>query len=170
MALLKVISGGQTGVDQAALRAAKSVGILTGGWAPKGYKTLIGPNLDLKKRYGLKEADSYNYQIRTNYNVRDSNGTLRIAEHWNSGGERSTLNAIRKYERAFHDVPFRDLGNLQEIAGVVAWIINAKIQILNVAGNSEETCPGITVAAEKFLTGLFNYCKDMEERHGKRKS
>lgn len=163
MALLKVISGGQTGVDQAALRAAKSVGILTGGWAPKGYKTLIGPNLDLKKRYGLKEADSYNYQIRTNYNVRDSNGTLRIAEHWNSGGERCTLNAIRKYEKAYHDISVRDLNSIPEISGVIAWIINSRIEILNVAGNSEESCPGIGKLAESFLVGVFNYLLRMEK-------
>ena len=39
----KIISGGQTGVDQAALRAAKACGIPTGGWAPKGWRTEDGP-------------------------------------------------------------------------------------------------------------------------------
>lgn len=155
MALIKVISGGQTGVDQAALRAAKRAGIPTGGWAPKGWKTLIGPDLRLKQ-FGLKESTSYNYNIRTEWNVKDSDGTLRIAAHWNSGGERSTLSAIRKYEKAFHDVGVLELQDPRAMAAVVVWIKTFKIGVLNVAGNAEETSPGIGSLAEVFLFDLFS--------------
>lgn len=50
----RVISGGQTGADQAALRAARACGIPTGGWAPRGWLTEDGPSLWLAE-WGLVE-------------------------------------------------------------------------------------------------------------------
>ena len=61
----KVISGGQTGADQAGLIAAEKAGITTGGWMPKGFRTLDGPNPGLAARFGLREHPSEEYPPRT---------------------------------------------------------------------------------------------------------
>jgi hypothetical protein len=70
-----VISGGQTGVDQAALRAARAAGMPTGGWAPRGFLTEDGPAPWLAG-WGLKESARPGYPARTGLNVRQSDATL----------------------------------------------------------------------------------------------
>lgn len=91
----RVISGGQTGADQGGLVAAKSLGIPTGGFLPKGCTTLDGPRPDLLMAYGLEEHESSEYPPRTYANVQASAGTIRFAADFNSAGERCTLKAIR---------------------------------------------------------------------------
>ena len=73
---LKVISGGQTGVDQIALSLAQELGYETGGTAPKGFKTESGPAKHLGIRYGLIEHSSTNYVARTKANIVDSDATV----------------------------------------------------------------------------------------------
>lgn len=74
---LRIISGGQTGVDQISLGCALAAGLPTGGTAPKYYNTETGgcPKLKL---YGLKEHSSSKYPPRTEQNVRDSDATVII--------------------------------------------------------------------------------------------
>ena len=69
----KIISGGQTGVDLAALDIALQLGIPCGGWCPKGRKSEDGP---IPNRYPLRETGSTSYPIRTAKNVLVSDGTL----------------------------------------------------------------------------------------------
>jgi hypothetical protein len=71
--LEKIISGGQTGVDRGALDAALEASFPCGGWCPKGRKAEDGP---IPARYPLKEMDGPAYRLRTERNVRDSDGTL----------------------------------------------------------------------------------------------
>jgi hypothetical protein len=70
---MKVISGGQTGVDRAALDAAMAVGLAVGGWCPRGRRAENGP---LPERYPLRETPSAEYRVRTEWNVRDWVWTL----------------------------------------------------------------------------------------------
>ena len=72
----KIISGGQTGADQAALDAAIKLDIPHGGWIPKGRLTENGP---LPDKYKLTEMPGSGYTLRTEQNVIDSNGTLIIS-------------------------------------------------------------------------------------------
>jgi hypothetical protein len=72
----KIISGGQTGADQAALDAAVHLGIPHGGWIPKGRRTEGGM---LSDKYKLKEMTLSSYPKRTEQNVVDSDGTLVIS-------------------------------------------------------------------------------------------
>jgi predicted Rossmann-fold nucleotide-binding protein len=72
----KIISGGQTGADQAALDVAIELGIPHGGWIPKGRKTEAGR---LPEKYHLKEMPTAEYRKRTEQNVIDSDGTLIIS-------------------------------------------------------------------------------------------
>jgi len=73
----KIISGGQTGVNQAALDAARKLNIAHGGWIPNGRKTENGP---LPVKYNLKELGTTNYSKRTEQNIFDSDGTLILTQ------------------------------------------------------------------------------------------
>jgi len=139
--LTKVISGGQTGVDLGALLAAEEHGIKTGGWMPLGFMAQDGKHPEYSDRFGIQEHISKRYQPRTALNVKESDGTLRIAVHFSSPGEILTYRMIGQYKKPSIDVdamvddtlPFQ----------VAEWIEKHNIETLNVAGNSERTCPGI---------------------------
>lgn len=74
MTLLKIISGGQTGVDRAALDVAIEMKIPYGGWCPKGRLAELGTTIPTK--YILQETTSAKFEERTKLNIRDSDGTL----------------------------------------------------------------------------------------------
>ena len=128
-----MISGGQTGADQAGLAAAERFGIETGGHAPKGWKTKNGPNPTLLRgRYGLVESKG-DYKVRTWENVKNSDATIRLCYSFETPGEKCTLNAIEKYERPHYDVALWSI----EPADILAeWLIENQVEILNVAGNT----------------------------------
>ena len=67
MGILKIISGRQTGVDIAALRAAKCMGLQTGGWMPMGFRTLDGPHPEYAEEFGMFAHRASNYSARTLY-------------------------------------------------------------------------------------------------------
>ena len=143
----KVISGGQIGADQAGLEAATICKIPTGGHAPKNYLTKTGPNPILLKKYGLIES-SGGYKIRTGENVKNSDGTIRLATNFNSPGEICTRNAIRYYKKPFFDV---DLNNPKPVEEVVEWIFKNNIKVLNVAGNTNANYNQVV----NYLTNVF---------------
>lgn len=159
--LTTVVSGGQTGVDQAALRSAKAAGLTTGGWAPHGFMTLDGPKPRLGVDYGLREAvdprQRINYSHRTSLNVMHSGATLRIAETWGSSGEIATMREIKRWGRPYFDVnyPVREVSVDQTVGWILEWLADHAIMTLNVAGNSERTAPGIGLWTEEFLTKLW---------------
>lgn len=99
---IKVISGGQTGVDQAALRAARAAGLPTGGWACKGWVTEAGPAPWLAD-FGLVECPWPGYPARTRWNVGDAGYIVCLETgtfpHWSSG------------TRLLVNLTQRDLGN-----------------------------------------------------------
>ncbi len=150
--LNKVISGGQTGADQAGLAAAKQLGIKTGGSIPKGFRTLDGPRPDFEELYDLREHWSEGYPKRTETNVINSHGTVRIATNFYSPGEILTLKFINRVQRPYFDVDGNGIPPVKEFA---AWINENNISTLNVAGNSEQTSPGIYDFAFNFLLASF---------------
>lgn len=135
-----VISGGQNGADQGGVAAAKKLGIKTGGFVPNGWITLDGPAPHLEKEYGMQQHKSPKYPPRTEANVKMADGTIRFATNFNSYGEQCTLKAIKKHSKPYFDV---DVRNPPDVAEVVKWITSNNIKILNVAGNSEKSSPGI---------------------------
>lgn len=151
--ITKVCSGGQTGADQGGLRAAFELGIPTGGWAPRGFQTSLGPEPRLGTMYGLVEHKS-GYAARTFANVRDSCGTIRLAVDFNSAGEKCTLRAIQQYKKPYFDV---DLNKPTTIYLARYWIEENNIRILNVAGNSERY-PGYNIfqLVYTYIWGVLN--------------
>lgn len=166
----RIISGGQNGVDQAALRAARAVGIATGGWAPRGWATLDGPAPWLAD-YGLLEHAAPGYPSRTEANVRDSDATLRMAVDFLSAGEKLTIAMVDRHKKPRADVAliadrhysgFRVTHVVVDGARrydarcfdeLVAWC--KRFKVINVAGNSEKTAPGIGASAEVLLGQLL---------------
>jgi len=150
--MIKVISGGQTGADQAGLKAAKDCGIETGGWLPKGCMTIDGPRPDLLTEYGMEEFSVSGYAPRTEFNVKNSDGTIRFARNFSSAGEKCTRRAIKWFNRPFLDI---DVNNPKDKEIVLNWIKDNDIKILNVAGNSEQTAPGISDFVYQYLLEIF---------------
>ena len=150
-----VISGGEQGADVAGIRAAKRLGLKTGGYAPRGWTTLDGPAPWLKD-YGLVEHSSPGYAPRTAANVRAADATVRFASNFASSGERCTRAAIIRFAKPHHDVQFvpslpptfLDEARINDFR---AFLTAHNVRILNVAGNSEITSPGIGAFVEAFL-------------------
>ena len=156
MKLRKVISGGQTGADIAGLEVAKQFGFETGGMMPFGYKTLDGCRPEYKQLYGVAYHQSSSYVPRTRANVRDSDGTIRLAFNFASKGEVCTLRAICDYQKPYFDV---NLGLPRPVSEALQWLEENEIEILNIAGNAEQTSIGTHEAATLYLTQLFSVCK-----------
>jgi hypothetical protein len=104
--MLKIISGGQTGADRAGLDAAKKFGYNTGGWMPKGWTAQDGSHPEFAQLYNMQEHEEYNYNARTEANVRDSDATIRCFFKEHSAGEKCTLKYIKKHNKPYFDVNF----------------------------------------------------------------
>ncbi len=156
---MKIISGGQTGADIAGVKAAKSLGIETGGWMPRGWKTLDGPKPEYEKLYGMKCHSSPAYPPRTEWNVRDAHLTIRFATKFDSAGERCTLNAIDRLKKPYIDVNARKPtmeGGINERIWDIDFLLRQFKHAchdftINIAGNSEKTSPGIEEFVYEFL-------------------
>lgn len=157
--ITQVISGGQIGADQAALKAARDLGIPTGGFIPKGWRTVNGRAQWLAD-YGLKELETAEYPPRTSSNVLMADGTLAIAYDLHTPGELLTRNLCRKFERPYHSVMVpSNLAFDEAVAmeGVIAWVQKYDIHILNVAGNARHDLFDIVY---RFVTRLLMELKD----------
>jgi hypothetical protein len=153
MRLERVISGGQTGADRAALAAARAAGLATGGWMPRGFRAHDGPRPDFATLYGVIEHTSPHYPPRTALNVKHSDATLRFATNWDSPGEVLTLTMCARYGRPHLDVT---PGAAAAPAAVAEWLVRADVRVLNVAGNAERTSPGIEAFVAAFLAEVFS--------------
>lgn len=129
----KVISGGQTGVDQIGLEVAYGLGITTGGTAPRGYITESGPNLMLADKYHLDECEEGGYTKRTEINVIESDGTVLFGD-MTSPGSRQTINFCIKHNKYHITNP-----TVEELK---SFILQYRIKDLNVAGNRASKMSG----------------------------
>ncbi len=134
--LMKVISGGQCGVDRAGLEAAAKHHIQTGGTAPQGWRTWFGPAPELGSMFGLVEHWSPNYQYRTKQNIQDSDGTLILATNFGSVGTALTINTCRLHGKPVYliDLNAYDPANVER---VTSWLKEHSITTLNIAGNRD---------------------------------
>jgi Circularly permutated YpsA SLOG family len=151
----RVISGGQIGADIAGLRAAKALGIETGGYMPLGWKAKDGAHPEYYTEFGMIEAPG-DYAYRTALNVLRSDGTIRFATNWKSYGEQATLREIEHYKKPYLDVDPSKLSEnsaLYEVHVAESWIIAANIKVLNVAGNGRKD---IEEFVTMFMTNLLH--------------
>ncbi len=150
--LRRVVSGGQTGVDRAALDWAIHHRIAHGGWCPKGRVSVDGP---IPLRYQLQETESKGYRQRTQLNVRDSDATLVLNTGDLDGGTLQTVRFAQSLGKP-HLVVQLDEGTPEASAKVVtAWLAKGMFVTINIAGPREEKRPGISalVAAVLELCG-----------------
>jgi hypothetical protein len=148
--MITIISGMQTGADTGSLEAARDCAFPTGGYVPKGFLTLDGPKPELAQLYHLVEYGE-GYKPRTWKNVETANLTLRFYTNKDSAGEKCTMNAIKHFRKPFYDIDLNKyLGYNKYQRSAVIFAITSRISwycgedgIVNVAGNSEKTSPGI---------------------------
>jgi hypothetical protein len=149
---MKIISGGQTGVDRATLDVALLLGLPCGGWCPRGRRAEDGP---IPRRYPLRETPSEEYEERTEWNVRDSDGTLILTMGALTGGTALTAEFAKKHQRPVLVV---DLLVPVKAQTVRDWIATHCINTLNVAGPRAGTNPNIYELAVKFLKSVLLAC------------
>ena len=145
--LKKLISGGETGANQATWRAATAFGVPTGGWMARGFLTEDGPHPEFAEQYGAAQLPSDSELARTEQNIQDSDATLWFGETTTPGAHETIAASLalgKPYMLVYPGASFAP-------AHVAAWIIENKIRTLNVAGNREEEEPGIGDRVERFL-------------------
>ena len=147
--LKKMISGGQTGVDRAALDVAIRLGIAHGGWVPKGRLAEDGP---LPAVYKLREMPTDTYAARTEKNVQEADGTLIISRGTPAGGTDYTRKMALKYGKQLLHIDLAT-GLQPPAAGalIASWIEMQRIEILNVAGPRASGDPTIYDEATRIL-------------------
>lgn len=148
----KVVSGGQTGVDRAALDAALEAGVGCGGWCPRGRRAEDGV---IPRRYPLKETPGARYIERTRRNVEDSDGTLIVAPAAPGGGTRATLGHARRIGKPVLVVDPADARADAGLAPITAWLDLHRIRVLNVAGPRESGHPGVYEDARDLMSRLL---------------
>jgi len=146
----KIVSGGQTGVDQAALTVAISLSIPHGGWCPLGRRCETGV---IPSQFHLLEMPTPSYAARTRQNVIDSDATLILYRDQLSGGSLLTRQIAEQLQRPLF------LWNLEgPFVGreIFDWFREFEVATLNVAGPRENSSPGITAQALELLRKLFS--------------
>ena len=150
--VIKIVSGGQTGVDRAALDVAIEIGIPHGGWCPRGRRAEDGA---IDARYLLQETDEADYSIRTEMNVRDSDATLILNRSGLTGGTKFTVQCARRLQKPYLVVALDEPRLLDTRQIVIDWLVTEKPQVLNIAGPRETTQSGIYAAAREFLANVL---------------
>ena len=158
---IKIVSGGQTGVDRGALEAAMALGLDFGGWAPHGWiaedGTIPAEYQAKMKEYLEMGSNAQNYRERTKANVRDSHATLILVDSLPlSGGTKLTEDTAVAMMKS-HKVIAMSATNAKDDA--LKWLRQflgmSSALVLNVAGPRESKAPGIQARVKAFLEELL---------------
>jgi hypothetical protein len=144
---IRIVSGGQTGVDRAALDAALKTGAACGGWCPEGRLAEDGT---IPLHYPITELKGAGYQERTLQNVIDSDGTAIICFGAPTGGTEQTLRFCLEQKKPYLLIDAADLTPDRAAERMLAFVANHSITILNVAGpraNEEASAYGYAYQA-----------------------
>lgn len=158
----KIVSGGQTGVDLAALDVAIMFGIPHGGWCPKGRineRGMIPTKYELTEIAGVFNTDQENYDARTKANVENSDGTLVVIPNMLllskiKDGTKLTLQEITHQRKPLLKIDLSQSSS-ENIVAIVNWIEKENIKTLNIGGPRESTCPGIYQLSIQFFKAFF---------------
>ena len=135
---MKIISGGQTGVDRAALDVALNHGIDCGGWCPAGRLDEFGRIPD---RYPLQELESGGFTERTLQNVKDSDGTVIIYPGKIAGGTEQTVRFCQDLQRPYELIDASGVSAEDAAKLISDFVRKHKIEILNFAGPRQTGWP-----------------------------
>lgn len=148
----KIVSGGQTGADRAALDWALQRGVAHGGWCPKGRLAADGP---LPEHYLLRETDSTGYRQRTKLNVRDSDATLIFNTGVLDGGTLQTVRFAQTLGKPHLVAQLDELAQDSVVRRIRVWLTEGQFGVLNVAGPREEKRPGVYACVAAHLDACF---------------
>lgn len=134
---VRIVSGGQSGADRAALDWAIARGLAYGGWCPRGRRAEDGR---IAQHYALEETPSRDYAQRTRWNVRDSDATLIVSRAASlTGGSAYTARCAERLGKPWlHARPGAD-----DAAAILAFLDQNRVRTLNVAGPRASTEPGV---------------------------
>ncbi len=151
--VFRIVSGGQTGADRAALDWAIGHGLPHGGWCPKGRLAEDGA---IDRRYALQETRTTDYLDRTRQNVIDSDATLILNLGELNGGSRATQRFAEDLGKPCLLVQLDAAAQADEaeVDRVRAWLAAGRVAVLNVAGPRESKRPGIYHQTLAFLDRL----------------
>ncbi len=149
MKSMRIISGGQTGVDRAALDSASGLRLIIGGWCPAGRRAEDGR---IPEKYPLQETSSRDYRERTRLNVRDADGTLVLFAGDVFGGTALTAQEAMKMRKPLF---MFDVNERIDTRPIIRWLRIHRIRTLNVAGPRESESPGIYHRSKIILDRLF---------------
>lgn len=147
-----IISGGQTGVDRAALEIAIELSIPHGGFCPRGRLAEDGP---IPAHFLLKETESDRYYVRTECNVLYAEGTLILYRGRLSRGTTLTRKYAQRHRKPSLCVSLKPGREGPQIARIRTWLHERRIQVLNIAGPRESSAVGIAAEAKNFLRQLL---------------
>ena len=148
----KILSGGQTGVDRAALDVALEIGIPIGGHLPRGRKDENGDVLP-DKYTGMQETDSDDVNVRTELNVQNSDATLIFSHGALFGGSECTQRMARQHGKPCLHVDFDQHDADQAVRLVKTWLSETQPRVLNVAGPRASDDPAIYSEVKCVLAG-----------------
>jgi hypothetical protein len=148
----KIISGGQTGADRAALDLAIKLNLPHGGWCPRGRLAEDGV---IEQGYELSETPDADPAQRTEWNVRDSGGTVifSISSKLSGGSAKTEIFAHQLGRPCLHISRMRDGGKAIDMLS--RFLIENKIQVLNVAGPRQSEEPDLAEFVSHSLQSLF---------------
>ncbi len=147
---MKIISGGQTGVDRGALDAALDLGVEVGGWCPHGRRAEDGK---IPEKYAfLVETPQPAYLQRTEWNARDADATLILHAGEMGPGTKATIRLCTRRHKAHLVVDMRDKRLVRE---TVDFLAANMVNVLNVAGPRESGNEGIGELARGFVTAII---------------
>lgn len=147
---LFICSGGQTGIDRAALDCAEEMEMISGGWCPRDRRAEDGP---ISQKYMMMETAQPYYWKRTWLNVNQSDATLIIMpeDHLNCRGTKLTIKYAKENLKPYKILVIHKT----KIAEIVKWLREIKPKILNVAGPRESNHPGIYNHGKEILRQIL---------------
>jgi hypothetical protein len=152
MRVARIVSGGQTGVDLAALDAALALGIPCGGWVPRGRFNEDGL---IALHYPVRETGSPRPAQRTARNVRDSDATLILSRGPLIGGSALTERLAREQAKPCLHVDLAAVPSDAAPARILAWLATLDGATLNVAGPRRSNDPEIYDIAYRVIAAVL---------------
>lgn len=149
--LVKIISGGQTGADRAALDAALEAGFPAGGYCPSGRMAEDGV---IDRFYPLEEIDG-GYPERTLMNLRVADATVAFHAGALSGGTLQTVRFCREEQKPCLEIDLARLDNVASIRALADFVRTRDVRLLNVAGPRASGSPEIYTRVREVIAGLI---------------